>query len=183
MRQLLRSWYGGKYVSARSRLHCSSASFSRQHDYRTRSDRVQRHVDSWREQMNVLVNAYLRWAANGPPTENTSDAEEWEFTVISFEGRYSFHCMNYMRYNSCCTEHQTHRFCHPASAQYVNETLALYGILGATPVYPTCGFPFKFLEIFRQLHRVQPRLSISAVATTIHHIHQVRYSIYGSEMF
>jgi hypothetical protein len=82
-----------------------------------------------------------------------------------------------------CVEYQIRPLRHPASAQYVNETLAFYGILGATPEHLTVGFPFKFLEIFRQLHQVQPRLSISAVATAIYHIHQVHYSKYGTKLF
>ena len=36
--------------------------------------------------MEILADAYLHWKVNGPPTEHSSNVEEWNFTVISFEG-------------------------------------------------------------------------------------------------
>ena len=73
--------------SDRLRHHLnSSVSRHRRHDYRTRSDRVQIRLNSWREQMDYLVDAYLHWAAGGPPKEHAVDAEEWTFTTVSLEG-------------------------------------------------------------------------------------------------
>jgi hypothetical protein len=65
------------------------------------------------------------------------------------------------------------KYHHPTDAGFLNQTLALNGILGASPDLPTVGFPFTFLEIICQLHQVQLQLSISGIATAIHHIHRV----------
>ena len=48
-----------------------------------------------------------------------------------------------------------------------------HGVIGGSPEQPTVGFTMQFLESFRQLHRVCPRLTISGVATALQHIHQV----------
>ena len=42
--------------------------------------------------MEILADAYLYWAAHGPPKDHAPDAQDWEFTVISFKGMALIHC-------------------------------------------------------------------------------------------
>jgi hypothetical protein len=64
-------------------------------------------------------------------------------------------------------------FVHPPETRSINDTLVQYGVIGASPEKPQVGFTFQFLESFRQLHRVCPRLSLSATAVALLHIHKV----------
>ncbi|KAF9048996.1 hypothetical protein BJ165DRAFT_1310808, partial [Panaeolus papilionaceus] len=52
-----------------------------------------------------------------------------------------------------------------------NETLVLRGFLGATPEQPSLAFGLDLLEVYQQLRRVCPRLSLDALARALCHIH------------
>ena len=65
------------------------------------------------------------------------------------------------------------QFLHQPNAKYINETLAFHGYIGATPEKPTIAFPFRLLQVYRQLHRVCPRLSLEALSKTLNHLHRV----------
>jgi hypothetical protein len=68
-------------------------------------------------------------------------------------------------------------FTHTINAKTVNETLVEHGVIGGSPEQPTVGFTLHFLECFRQLHRVCPRLTLWGVAIAIQHIHNVNLTV------
>jgi hypothetical protein len=57
--------------------------------------------------------------------------------------------------------------------KYTNETLVRHGIIGASPEKVAVGISIRALEVYRQLHRVCPRLSIQAFSTALCHLHNV----------
>ena len=81
--------------------------FSQRGDMRTRKDRIQAHLDSWRQQLPCLVEAYLSWknrhSNSGSPTDNTAphdhpmdesqgspEAEStWQIKVLDFDCKCS----------------------------------------------------------------------------------------------
>ncbi|KAF7356780.1 hypothetical protein MVEN_01013300 [Mycena venus] len=123
-------------------------------DPRTRSMRVQSQIDSWNEQMPLLVDAYLRYKnAGGPPVKN--DIIAWPLTVIGFN------------------ESGLRSFSHPGDVRKANETLLRHGYLGSSPDKPSIAFSLRTLEIYRQIHRVCPRFTIDSLAKTLNHLHRV----------
>jgi hypothetical protein len=72
-----------------------------------------------------------------------------------------------------------HEFSHAPDAKFTNETLARHGFIGATPDKPVIAFSFKLFEIYRQLHRVCPRLSVDALSTCLSHLHHVNALLYS----
>ena len=68
-------------------------------------------------------------------------------------------------------------FSHAANAQSINKTLIYHGFIGASPEKPTIAFSFSLLNIYRQLHRVCPRLSIDALSKSLSHLHHVFLSL------
>jgi hypothetical protein len=48
---------------------------------------VQKVVDSWNEQMPVLVDAYLALGRDGP-LNSDDEAAAWAIEVIGFDGAY-----------------------------------------------------------------------------------------------
>jgi hypothetical protein len=74
----------------------------RRGDPRTRSMRVQKQVDSWNEQMPLLVDAYLQYKNVGRISADTR-ALIWPLTVVGFEGTYPRDC----RLHACA--HFLHR--------------------------------------------------------------------------
>lgn len=69
-----------------------------------------------------------------------------------------------------------------AGAESINITLAHWGLLGSAPVLPEVAIPFQTLEIFHQLHRVCPCLSVDAFAKALHHLHRVSHATYDCWM-
>jgi hypothetical protein len=67
--------------------------------------------------MEILVNAYLHWAANGLPLEDSSNLEGWEFTVVSFEGINTFTAKT-MKFDYYCA--QSTRYKHFAMVQVLS---------------------------------------------------------------
>ncbi|KAG1870303.1 hypothetical protein F4604DRAFT_1881244 [Suillus subluteus] len=52
------------------------------------------------------------------------------------------------------------------------------GCIGASPIKPTVAITIHTLEVYRQTHRVCPRLSIHAEAKKLCHLHGIRYHRY-----
>jgi hypothetical protein len=124
--------------------------------------------------MGTLTDAYLQWTATGlPKVEASKENPPWSFRVVSFQGQVPRVAPQYSGFMSVI-EYSIRQFTHPAESRSINHTLAQHGVLGATPDIPRLGFTFQFLESFRQLHRVCLRLSLSATATALLHIHKVR---------
>ncbi|KIY44561.1 hypothetical protein FISHEDRAFT_51193, partial [Fistulina hepatica ATCC 64428] len=125
-------------------------------DYRKRHHRVQLQVNSWRQQLPALTKAYLRWKADGPPKSGDEEVGQYGILVYSFRGKSSARFEDFTSTKS----------------QVINETLAFHGLIGSTPENPKVAFTFNFLESYRQLHRVCPRLSIEAMARALQHLHR-----------
>jgi hypothetical protein len=77
------------------RLCRMSDDISKRGDPRTRNDRIQERINSWRIQMPSLVDAYLAWKHDSrcsPGSENASSAEtameiaSWPIVTLSLEG-------------------------------------------------------------------------------------------------
>ncbi|KAJ6570302.1 hypothetical protein DFH09DRAFT_917277 [Mycena vulgaris] len=114
--------------------------------------RVQTMVDVWKEQMPLLVDAYLEFKKNGPiNSDNTPGA--WTIQVISFE------------------EKGLRSFIHADDTLRTNETLLRHGYIGASPEKVSLAFPIRLFEIFRQIHRVCPRYSFDALSKTLTNLH------------
>lgn len=64
-------------------------------------------------------------------------------------------------------EYGPHYFVHAEGTKHVNETLLLHGYIGASPEKVSLAFPIRLFEIYRQVHRVCPRFSISGLGTTL----------------
>jgi len=47
------------------------------------------------------------------------------------------------------------------------------GCIGSSPLQPTVAITIRTLEVYRQTHRVCPRLSIHAEAKKLCHLHNV----------
>ncbi|KAF8205106.1 hypothetical protein BJ912DRAFT_1018326 [Pholiota molesta] len=56
---------------------------------------------------------------------------------------------------------------------FVNETLVRNGFLGVSPDRPSLAISIELLEIYRQLRRVCPRLSLDALSRALCHIHRL----------
>ena len=63
---------------------------SKQKDYRTRRDRIERQVQAWKSVLPHLVTAFLKFQQRGPPDVNEDDGNPWGIDVISLEGRFKF---------------------------------------------------------------------------------------------
>jgi hypothetical protein len=75
------------------------------------------------------------------------------------------------------TEFTMQEFSHAPDANYTNETLVRHGFIGATPDKPVIAFSFKLFEIYRQLHRVCPRLSVDGLSACLSHLHHVNTTL------
>ncbi|KIY53198.1 hypothetical protein FISHEDRAFT_33674 [Fistulina hepatica ATCC 64428] len=132
-------------------------------DPRTRQNRVQERVNSWRKQLSRLKRAYLHWKAHGPP--EAAEEGGWAMTVCSLRGI------------------RDELFQHTTDSQSLNEALAYHGVIGATPDDPRIAFTFHCLETYRQLHRACPRLSIEAFCRATQNLHRRPPKYYLSRQF
>ncbi|KAJ6600154.1 hypothetical protein B0H10DRAFT_2231026 [Mycena sp. CBHHK59/15] len=128
-------------------------------DPRTHSFRVQKQVDAWNAQLDLLVDAFLRYKNIG-----CIEIEgQWPLRVVGFE------------------ESSIQLFSHPPDAQRGNETLLRHGYLGGSPERPSIAFSIRTLEIYRQIHRVCPRYTIDSLAKTLSYLHKVPRKAYLAE--
>ncbi|KIY47080.1 hypothetical protein FISHEDRAFT_46014, partial [Fistulina hepatica ATCC 64428] len=128
-------------------------------DLRTRRNRILQQVISWQLQLPELKRAYLHWkACKKKPDSMDSDADvpmsHYDITLYSFEGI------------------RQEAFAVIPGCSGINEVLVSHGAIGATPDSPQVAFTIDFLETYRQLHRVCPRLSLEAVSKALLHLHQ-----------
>ncbi|KAJ6550320.1 hypothetical protein B0H19DRAFT_1298878 [Mycena capillaripes] len=127
--------------------------FNKRGDPRRRAHRVQTIIDSWKQQIPYLVDAYLTFKRDGPINSQATPGG-WEIEIIGLD------------------EYGTGYFVHADSAKRTNETLLRHGYIGASPEKVSLAFPLRLFEIFRQVHRVCPRYSISGLSTTLTNLHQ-----------
>jgi hypothetical protein len=78
----------------------------------------------------------------------------------------------------CLTEYTTRTFVHSPDAKYTNETLVRHGYIGASPEKPAIAFSLRLFDIYRQLHRVCPRLSLDALSRSLSHLHRASNFFY-----
>ncbi|KAJ7759684.1 hypothetical protein B0H14DRAFT_2634389 [Mycena olivaceomarginata] len=128
-------------------------SISASQDPRRRAHRVQTTIDSWKQQLPYLVEAYLKLKMDGPVNSETMPGG-WEIEVIGLD------------------EYGTRYFVHVDGAMRTNETLLRHGYIGASPEKVSLAFPLRLFEVFRQVHRVCPRYSLGGLSTTLTNLHQ-----------
>ena len=68
-------------------------------------------------------------------------------------------------------------FAHVPGVKYIHETLVRNGYLGASPEQPSLGFAFSVFDIYRQLHRVCPRLGMESFTRALNNLHYVSWVI------
>jgi hypothetical protein len=59
-------------------------SYRKRGDPRTRTDRVQQRVDAWRQQLPLLVDAYLSWNCTKPESRTSAPFPSWKIKVLDF---------------------------------------------------------------------------------------------------
>ncbi|KAL0063407.1 hypothetical protein AAF712_009716 [Marasmius tenuissimus] len=119
-----------------------------------RHHRTEDRNQSWNRQSPRLVDTYMKYQANGIPSEDELEGQEWRIRYMDFE---------------VMTESPGIRsVCNTDTA---NETLARFGALGGSPDQPDVAFPSKFLEGLRQIHRVCSRFRIHGLSRVITNIH------------
>ncbi|KAL0057318.1 hypothetical protein AAF712_016052 [Marasmius tenuissimus] len=146
---LLQSHEGREYEEILTSL---LANRNRSSDTRTRTDRVQKQVDSWAAQIPELSRAYLSFLANGLPS-NDANEPSWSIRTVGFES------------------HEERDIFHHQSSTSINVSLARHGLIGSSPDHPTLAFPLHFLHSFRQIRRVCPRYGIDSLARSVQHVH------------
>ncbi|KAK1215200.1 hypothetical protein PQX77_022206 [Marasmius sp. AFHP31] len=149
----LNSNAGGEY-SYHNFLSSLLAEAPKRVDMRDQYDRTEEQTQGWNRQMPRLVDAYLKFQANGLPQDDELEGERWGILLVDFE--------DYKRDPGIYSVR---------GAETPNETLARFGLLGASPERPSIAFPFLLLETFRQIHRVCPRFSINQLARALTNIH------------
>ncbi|KAJ7808508.1 hypothetical protein B0H14DRAFT_2380526 [Mycena olivaceomarginata] len=122
-------------------------------DLRRRALRVQKTIDSWKEQLPCLVDAYLKLKRDGPVNTETTPGG-WKIEVIGLD------------------EYGPRYFVHAHDARRTNETLLHHGYIGASPEKVSIAFPVRLFEVYRQVHRVCPRYSLSGLSTTLTNLHE-----------
>ncbi|KAJ6617355.1 hypothetical protein B0H10DRAFT_2434508 [Mycena sp. CBHHK59/15] len=121
-------------------------------DPRRRLMRVQNMVNSWRDQMPSLVEAYLELKANGPVnSDGCTDA--WSIETLGFD------------------ERGTRAFVHLDGMRCTNETLLRHAYIGASPEKVSLAFPLRLFEVYRQIHRTCPRFSLDTLSKTLTNLH------------
>ncbi|TFK59026.1 hypothetical protein BDN72DRAFT_873101 [Pluteus cervinus] len=66
---------------------------------------------------------------------------------------------------------------------YTNQALVEAGFLGGSPDTPAIAFSFSVFDLYRQLHRVCPRLSIQGFTKALDHLHHVPVATYLPSQF
>ncbi|KAG7100126.1 hypothetical protein E1B28_001906 [Marasmius oreades] len=150
---LFHSHAGDSYVEGEDGL-LSSLFQARGGDSRIRTDLVWKQVDSWYKQLPVLVNAYLEFQNQGPPT-NAQEVATWQMPTMDFHS------------------HHNQTLFHTSQSTSINETLAQNGLLGGSPESPNIAFSFGLLDAFRQIRRVCPRYSVEGLAKSLQYIHKL----------
>ncbi|KAJ7798852.1 hypothetical protein B0H14DRAFT_3492174 [Mycena olivaceomarginata] len=122
-------------------------------DLRRRALRVQKTIDSWKEQLPCLADTYLKLKRDGPVKTETTPGG-WKIEVIGLD------------------EYGPRYFVHAHDARRTNETLLHHGYIGASPEKVSIAFPVRLFEVYRQVHRVCPRYSLSGLSTTLTNLHE-----------
>ncbi|TFK79062.1 hypothetical protein K466DRAFT_606431 [Polyporus arcularius HHB13444] len=133
----------------------------KRYDPRTRHDRTEIRNREWDLQLEELVTAYMTWQANLPSRQSVepSNAEGLPFNMLTV--------------NFLDTGQRTFR--RPTPDTKANVAMVLEGYIGTAPTSPTVALSFDVLEVYRQYHRVCPRLSIQAHVRALCHLHRVPY--------
>ncbi|KAJ6485994.1 hypothetical protein C8R45DRAFT_1098732 [Mycena sanguinolenta] len=133
-------------------------------DPRRRALHVQTAVNAWKEQIPYLVDAYLK-LKSGSALNSDGLPGGWALEVIGLD------------------EYGYQYFVHNSTARRTNETLILHGYIGASPEKPLLVFPLRLFEVYRQLHRVCPHFSLSALSTTLTNLHEFpRWSLHAEQL-
>ncbi|KIM76723.1 hypothetical protein PILCRDRAFT_12594 [Piloderma croceum F 1598] len=144
---------GGEYADFDSFRTGFGELAGRRVDDRTRRDRTDVCSENWEKQTDALVVSYLEWKAADEKMDSEGSAADNDdhtigMRVIVEELDVFYRTMNtyYMR----------------QSDVYSNAALVRGGCLGTAPLFPSTAFSLRTLEVYRQTHRVCPRVSIQA---------------------
>lgn len=148
-------------------------------------------IDAWRQQLDFLTDTYLRWKVEGPPSMDldTVSAEFWsaEAHPITYMPRSNMLNPSLsvltITLTNVPTARSLQKFYHFPDSITVNQTLVRNGYIGATPERPSIAFSITLFEIFRQIHRVCPHLSIYGITKVLSHIHGVRLCVLNLAFF
>ncbi len=150
---------------------------SKRYDARNRHDRTEKRNREWDLQLEDLVNAYMTWQA-ALPTRSTSDdpadagGSSFTIVVVNFLGTYILLSPS-GRALSRYADTGQRTFRRPTPETKTNVAMALEGYIGTSPTSPNIALSFDVLEVYRQFHRVCPRLSIQAHVRALCHLHRV----------
>ncbi|KDQ49650.1 hypothetical protein JAAARDRAFT_143120 [Jaapia argillacea MUCL 33604] len=81
------------------------------------------------------------------------------------------------------TDRKRRTFASKDNDVYPNVTLTCHGYIGSAPLHPSVAISVRTLSVYRQTHRVCPRLSIQAEVRKLCHLHNVPYRRYLVEQF
>ncbi|KAG1798277.1 uncharacterized protein HD556DRAFT_1221805, partial [Suillus plorans] len=123
------------------------------YDHCDRTNQIVKMAEAWASQYEDLTDTYLQYMEEQPSDVSGDDADQFTIEVIDIFDR-SFHVFRHM-------------------SPYLNVSLMRQGCIGASPIKPTVAITIRTLAVYRQTHRVCPRLSIHAEAKKLCHLHQV----------
>ncbi|KAG1846743.1 hypothetical protein F4604DRAFT_1594845 [Suillus subluteus] len=134
-------------------------------DTRDRSLRIAHQVAAWTEQYEALTDALLAYLDDPMEQPQINDSDDvYVHDVHSFTNSY------------CALGRSIRQFKHESA--FTNVTLLRYGCIRSSPVKPSVAITVRTLAVYRQTHRVCPRLSIHAEAKKLCHMHNIRYQRY-----
>ncbi|KAF8181741.1 hypothetical protein K438DRAFT_2169043 [Mycena galopus ATCC 62051] len=148
-------------------------------DYRVRTDRTQKVVNGWKEQMDRMVQAYMTWCAatdlgaSNKMAESERIVEEFSITVVDL-------------YESNKLDVELN-----ADGAGVPAALIKQGLMPCSPWDPSVAIATRVLELYRTTHIRCPQLAIQSFVKSLCDLHvgiyinqtQVPYRPYLREQF
>ncbi|KAH7903298.1 hypothetical protein BJ138DRAFT_1020872 [Hygrophoropsis aurantiaca] len=125
-------------------------------DTRDRRDRLMKATVAWQEQYGELADAFLEYQ-HEPLSPLDTLEEPINEDTFAMEVIDVFSKRTSSRINAC---------------------LIRQGCIRASPMLPTVAITIRTLELYRETHRVSPRLSIHAEAKKLCRLHNVAYHRY-----
>ncbi|KAL1740423.1 hypothetical protein HDZ31DRAFT_47533, partial [Schizophyllum fasciatum] len=123
-----------------------------------KEERARRSQEAWNMNMDDLIQAFLQHKhVLMPEFHATESSVAWRITVLGLR------------------ELEWERRIIQIGGESANAALLRCGLLGASPVSPTIAFTVELLELYHQLRRHQPSLSVQAMVKTMCSVHNLTY--------
>jgi len=129
-------------------------------------------------QMTLLVEAYLTYLNNDdgelrscPPLPD-DPAGVVDIEIIDVFCMYCFF-FPFNGLTSTCTDRKRLQLPSSSHDVFPNVTLMRHGFIGTSPLSPSVAISIRTLAVYRQTHRVCPRLSVRAEVRELCHLHAV----------